>query len=111
MSKIKTAYGVSGILQCIRPTRNPDGAPLAVTAVSASSANMIGSEAVAFYSTTDVHVYFSSNAVDAATVNDYIIPAGTERVLHCEMDEYLHARRTATSADGTLNWWPAAIIS
>jgi len=108
--KIRTAFGVSGILQCIRPERNPDGAPLVVTAVSASSANPIGSEAIAFYATTDVHVYFSINAVDAATINDYIIPSGTERVLHCQENDYLHAMRTATSADGTLNWWPAATV-
>lgn len=109
MAKIKTPPTVSGVLQAIMPMRNPDGAALAVGAVSASSANMIGSEAVVLFSTTDIHIRFAS--AGPANTQDYIVPAFAERVVHCRQEDYLHAVTCGWAAPGTLYWWPCESIT
>jgi len=107
--KIITPAGTGGVIQAVSPLTIVDGAPMAVSGVSATTTATMVSEAVILYSDTWVHVHLS-NAGSSATVNDYIVPADSERVLRCDPEDRLSAVKMAGKADGTLWIFPCAYV-
>jgi hypothetical protein len=108
--KIKTPSAISGVLQAVRPLAIIDGAPFAVSGVSATTIATMVSEAVILYCDTWAHVKLSPVG-DPATVNDYIIPADSERVIHCNQGDRLSAIKMSGRADGVLWIWPCDFIA
>ena len=88
-------------LQAIKPTTLIDGAPMAVSAVSATTVSKVLGGAVYIFSNVSVHVRFTKTSL-AATINNIPVPMQTPMVFACHSDDYVSVVKMAGQPDGTI---------